>query len=316
MEKTLIIVLVSVLIIGGIGVGIYLIKADKMSGPRTEQGGPSASGPQAPQGEENLAKEDFSVYIPEGWRKTAPPQGVSAMVINADEKKWQGKFTKDDLISDTKTKIHTRKYIEGKDIDEYIIERIRYLEWGTKRVPHQLSRATFLELYDRPKIMRGRVTGGIYDDTGLVCNDSIVIFVKFTDLHSVENKSIRTSVKKFNNLQRLELEKISEKFDLKYLLAILNSSFAFKYLNNIRRHRLENYFYPDDFRKLPIADIAAKDQKPYIDLVDKILAITKDDDYLQNEDKQAKVKEYEHQIDQMVYKLYGLTGDEIKIVEK
>ncbi|PIU28923.1 MAG: restriction endonuclease [Candidatus Hydromicrobium americanum] len=238
------------------------------------------------------------------------------MVINADEKKWQGKFTKDDLISDTKTKIHTRKYIEGKDIDEYIIERIRYLEWGTKRVPHQLSRATFLELYDRPKIMRGRVTGGIYDDTGLVCNDSIVIFVKFTDLHSVENKSIRTSVKKFNNLQRLELEKISEKFDLKYLLAILNSSFAFKYLNNIRRHRLENYFYPDDFRKLPIADIAAKDQKPYIDLVDKILAITKDDDYLQNEDKQAKVKEYEHQIDQMVYKLYGLTGDEIKIVEK
>ncbi|MEW6096666.1 MAG: hypothetical protein AB1567_09095 [bacterium] len=31
--------------------------------------------------------------------------------------------------------------------------------------------------------------------------------------------------------------------------------------------------------------------------------------------KQAKVKEYEHQIDQMVYKLYGLTEDEIKIVE-
>jgi len=31
--------------------------------------------------------------------------------------------------------------------------------------------------------------------------------------------------------------------------------------------------------------------------------------------KQAKVKELKHQIDQMVYKLYGLTDEEIKIVE-
>lgn len=30
---------------------------------------------------------------------------------------------------------------------------------------------------------------------------------------------------------------------------------------------------------------------------------------------QAKVKDYERQIDQMVYKLYGLTEEEIKIVE-
>ena len=117
MEKTLIIVLVSVLIIGGIGVGIYLIKVDKMSGPRTEQGGPSASGPQAPQGEENLAKEDFSVYIPEGWRKTAPPQGVSAMVINADE----------EITDPAAKKINFRTYfavsydsLQGKSMEEYI----------------------------------------------------------------------------------------------------------------------------------------------------------------------------------------------------
>jgi hypothetical protein len=52
-----------------------------------------------------------------------------------------------------------------------------------------------------------------------------------------------------------------------------------------------------------------------IDFNDKILAIIKDDDYLTNSTKQAKVNEYEHQIDQMVYKLYGLTEEEIKIVE-
>ena len=29
------------------------------------------------------------------------------------------------------------------------------------------------------------------------------------------------------------------------------------------------------------------------------------EDYFQNSQKQAKVKQYEHQIDQLVYKLYG-----------
>ena len=38
-------------------------------------------------------------------------------------------------------------------------------------------------------------------------------------------------------------------------------------------------------------------------------------DYLQNPAKQAQVKEYEKQIDRMVYELYGLTNEEIKIVE-
>jgi len=37
--------------------------------------------------------------------------------------------------------------------------------------------------------------------------------------------------------------------------------------------------------------------------------------YLQNEAKQAKVKELERQIDQMVYRLYDLTPDEIVVVE-
>ena len=237
------------------------------------------------------------------------------MVINADEKTARGKFTKDDLISKTKTQMHSRAYVEGKDIQSYAIKQLKYLEWGTKRVPGQLRRQTFPELYDRPKIMRGLITGGIYDDSGLLCNHSIVVFVRFVDLHGINNKSVQSSVKKFNRLSRSELEKISQGFNLKYILAILNSSFAFKYLNNIRRHRLENYFYPDDFRKLPIADIADNKQKPLINLVDKILAITKDDDYLKNAARQAQVREYEKQIDRLVYNLYGLDEDGIKIVE-
>ncbi|MHC4111560.1 MAG: Eco57I restriction-modification methylase domain-containing protein [Planctomycetota bacterium] len=50
-------------------------------------------------------------------------------------------------------------------------------------------------------------------------------------------------------------------------------------------------------------------------LADKILRITNDSDYLDNPSKQAKVHKLEKQIDQMVYELYGLTEEEIAIVE-
>jgi 2,3-bisphosphoglycerate-independent phosphoglycerate mutase len=45
------------------------------------------------------------------------------------------------------------------------------------------------------------------------------------------------------------------------------------------------------------------------------LAISNTDDYFHDKSKQAKVKELEKQIDQMVYALYGLTDEEIAIIE-
>ncbi len=54
-------------------------------------------------------------------------------------------------------------------------------------------------------------------------------------------------------------------------------------------------------------------RQPFIALVDKILSITKDDDYLENPAKQGKVKEYGYKIDEMVYRLYSLTPEEIDI---
>ena len=45
----------------------------------------------------------------------------------------------------------------------------------------------------------------------------------------------------------------------------------------------------------------------------KIIRIKKN--LLQNRQKQAKVKALERQIDQMAYQLYGLTEEEIGIVE-
>jgi len=64
-------------------------------------------------------------------------------------------------------------------------------------------------------------------------------------------------------------------------------------------HNLPKIFSPDA-------------QQPFIDFLNQIIAITSDDDY---PTKQAKVKEYERQIDQMVYELYGLTPEETAVVK-
>ena len=109
-------------------------------------------------------------------------------------------------------------------------------------------------------------------------------------------------------------------FDEKYILALLNSS-LFNWLHLVKfytaRIPMGSLKYPVSFlKKLPVKNISQSEQKPFIGIVDKILNITKSGDYLSNLTKQSKVHEYERQIDQMVYRLYELTENEIAIVEK
>jgi len=61
-------------------------------------------------------------------------------------------------------------------------------------------------------------------------------------------------------------------------------------------------------------NIDLKTKEKIISTVNQILAITKDADYLDNPAKQTQVKEYEEQIDQMVYDLYAWPR-EIRLVE-
>jgi adenine-specific DNA-methyltransferase len=272
---------------------------------------------------ENVEINKFKLMGHEGYRKNVIKHTISAQSValgdicyisyglrpNSDERRWKGEFKRNDLVSGIKDEVHSARYVEGKNLSDYRVNKVLYLEWNTERCPGKLVRPTFPELYNRPKILCGTMVGGTYDDSGLICNHSLVAMVRFSDLSEVENRSIQNSIAKFNNIARNELETISKEFNLKYILSILNSVFAKEYLNNIRRHRLENYFYPDDFRKLPIAEITADRQQPFTEIVDKILLITKSPDYLDNQVKQVQVMDLEHQIDRMVFKLYDLSSE-------
>ena len=104
-----------------------------------------------------------------------------------------------------------------------------------------------------------------------------------------------------------------EKWSLKALFGVLMSSL----LNwRFRITSTNNHVNVYELEYLPFVNLSNIQQKPFIQLVDQILAITKDDDYLDNPDKQAKVKKLEREIDHLVYKLYELTTEEIKIVEE
>jgi len=178
------------------------------------------------------------------------------MVLNADEFSAKGEFSKDDLISNQKGEIHNTEFVEGKDLDFYKFKNIKYLEYNTERVPNKIRRPTFRELYIGPKLLRGSVTPATFDNKTTLCNHGVIVFKRFIELKGITNNSITNSVTKNNNVKREDLELISSNFNLKYILSILNSKYAFYLLNNSRRHRLENYFYPDDFRNLPIPNIS------------------------------------------------------------
>ncbi|MBU0702057.1 hypothetical protein KKE26_12345 [bacterium] len=106
-------------------------------------------------------------------------------------------------------------------------------------------------------------------------------------------------------------------YNLKFILGLLNSqllNYYFQWLNPEKGEALAE-IKKEHVESLVIKATSEKQRNQIIEIVDKILAITQDDDYLTNPTKQSQVKDYSHQIDHLVYELYNLTKDEIAIIE-
>jgi len=103
----------------------------------------------------------------------------------------------------------------------------------------------------------------------------------------------------------------------KYLLGILNSRLMCFYLSLMAQTSGMGVtrWINEYVKRFPIPVIDSPLVENIVDTVNRILVITKKHDYLSKKDKQMQVKEYERQIDRMVYELYGLTEEEIAVVE-
>lgn len=101
-----------------------------------------------------------------------------------------------------------------------------------------------------------------------------------------------------------------EQYDLKYLLAIVNSKlldFYFKSYGKLMDYRYE--YYPGPVGMLMIKKTSPTKQKEFVALVDQILALKK-------ENPSADTATLEADIDKLVYKLYELTPEEIELVKQ
>ncbi|EAK6429171.1 class I SAM-dependent DNA methyltransferase [Campylobacter coli] len=105
----------------------------------------------------------------------------------------------------------------------------------------------------------------------------------------------------------------NSKNELKYLLGFLNSSLIFYYFKNIGHLYSDKGFLLSNqyVEKFPILKINSKNQKiadELINLVDEILKA-------KEQDKNANTSPLEEKINNMVYKIYNLTEEEIKTIE-
>ena len=79
-------------------------------------------------------------------------------------------------------------------------------------------------------------------------------------------------------------------------------------------------YFPNGVSKLPIKVIDKDSQQPFIELVDELEKLNSELDSAKSPKEKKLLKQeikfYEDKINQLVYELYGLNDEEIKIIEE
>ncbi len=172
------------------------------------------------------------------------------------------------------------KYLHGSDVSRYLIkwsgEYLNYGEWiaePRKSVPFIGKRILVRQI---PSKMPYSINATITEEQYYHDINSMVIFN-------------------------------SKQYDLKYILAILNSKLI-SYWFQIKYDKLQRNIFPQfrvkELAKFPILKIDVKD-KNYIELLNFVEIIYQKKD----------IEAHSNKIDKLVYKLYNLSKDEIKIIE-
>lgn len=172
-----------------------------------------------------------------------------------------------------------RPYLEGKDINIFSISwRNRWLKYGDNLAAPRDS-----QLFEGERILVRRIVG----KTLISCYTS-------------EN---------FVTSQLLQIVKPYNPQLTKYLLSIINSKLMIFYFR--KRYNRQDITFPEiriyELSSLPIK--MSYDNRPLLEnLVDRILEAKK-------ADPKADTTPLEKEIDRLVYDLYGLTEEEIQIIE-
>ncbi|MGL2788863.1 TaqI-like C-terminal specificity domain-containing protein, partial [Helicobacter pylori] len=148
--------------------------------------------------------------------------------------------------------------------------------------PYNLRNCAYLEDFEKEKIVWAEMTDEprfIYDNKGFLTNQTCYFIAR----------------------------------DDKYLFAILNSKVIYFFMRQIASNLGEGAFrwIKQFIERLPIPQITPKNQE----LADKIIALVDKILQAKAKDPKANTQGLEKEIDALVYQLYHLTDEEIKIIE-
>ena len=209
-----------------------------------------------------------------------------------------------------------KPFLEGKNIERYAHTQFGWLNYK----PDEHYNSMFPELFENEKLVFINVVKDklrfSYDNENFYNSHTVINCVKISDLQTANHTSAKKAVKEMG------IEN-SEKYSIKYFLGLLNSTLITWYFYNFQSESL--HFYPNDAKTLPIAQINFNNQQQksqhdsIVNCVTQLLAAKQK----LSQTKEGRDKEFltnqcnalDTQIDNLVYELYGLTNEEIKIVE-
>lgn len=217
--------------------------------------------------------------------------------------KIKGGFKKTEVVGKVKEG-NSKKFVEGKDVHRW---ELAYRELWLDYRKEELYGPRFEELFETDKILirhisdKGHRIGATVDYNNYYCDHGCIIAAMFTSLENTLTEET------YFDYEVTKLE-----YDIEFVLSQLISSVTtFYFKNRFSTESLQgetSHTYPKSVRALPIAKANSKQQKQISTIANKILEI-------KLKDKKADVSEFENEIDQMFYEIYGFTDKEIKLLE-
>lgn len=264
---------------------------------------------------------DTSVGIQESTDKVRANTGIfkkgdGVFVLNSEE------LQSLNLTEAEKTTV--RKYLNTNDIGKYFIRQSNeYVIYSDKETKQKIASSEFLNLKKHLDKMKDFITSSnkpyglhrprenrFFENPKLICKGMFLSpeFCFDSGKHYV-GFSFSVIIQKDNN------------YSLRYLLALLNSSLGRYWFNSVGKKRGVGVdIGVKVFRQFPVFQASTGQQKTFDNLVNQMLKLNEN---LQKVEKNtnawsqtnSEINSTNQQIDQMVYKLYGLTPEEMKIIE-
>lgn len=162
----------------------------------------------------------------------------------------------------------------GDDVDNYHLRRKRYVAYEQYRPFMRGPR--HVALFRTPeKLLLGETSGGYYDTGGLFTNHSVQVVVPWHALAqsgTLQETGIARVLRKSQQISGItDFAPISQQFDLRYILAIINSRFIRRYLAaNMHQGTRKGRIYPDIWKQLPIKLVPLERQKEIALLVESV----------------------------------------------